>query len=223
MGLADSVAIRPAIGEDVERVAHLHATSIVEGFLPSLGSRFLCRLYRRVIRSPHGFLLASQCAATPGVHAEGDELGPISGFVAGATNVRQLYREFIVRDGVAAAISSAGRLARSVPRAVETLRYGSGDPLAGEHDNDHGSAELLALAVDGAHRNRGIGASLVQAFLVTASEAGSSSARVVVGRANSGAIRLYRDAGFEPGSTLELHAGTPSLVLWMDLPAAPSS
>ena len=100
---------------------------------------------------------------------------------------------------------------------METLRYGAGDPAVGIPD-DEGEAELLSLAVDAAHRRTGTGTALVEAFLRTVSASGVPSARVVVGATNENAIRLYRNAGFEPADSMELHRGTPSLVLRVKLP-----
>ena len=202
---------------DVVGVADLHATAIDEGFLASLGPRFLRRLYRRVLASRHGFLLVAEEA--PG----GRGPGPALGFVAGGLDVRRLYRQFLVHDGIPAALGSAPQLIRSVPRALETLRYGAGaghraDPAG--HDPS-AEAELLAVAVADGHRRRGVGAALVEAFVARATDAGSASARVVVGSANAQAIAMYRAAGFEPDHTLELHEGATSVVLRTALAPGP--
>ena len=47
------------------------------------------------------------------------------GFVAGATDVRALYKQFLLRDGVIASATSALQLLRAWPRALETLRHGA--------------------------------------------------------------------------------------------------
>ena len=135
--------------------------------------------------------------------------------MAGGLDVRRLYRQFLVRDGIAAGVGSAPQLLRSVPRALETLGYGVGAG-PGPQPSGHGppeEAELLAVAVADNHRRQGIGVSLVEAFLAAATNAGSTSARVVVASGNAPAIAMYRATGFRPDHTLELHAGTTSLVL----------
>src|SRR5580704_16618563 len=73
------VVVRAATAQDSARVADLHEEEINEGFLASLGPRFLRRLYARIVESPHGFLLV---ACDPGP-------GSVIGFVAGATSVRR--------------------------------------------------------------------------------------------------------------------------------------
>jgi ribosomal protein S18 acetylase RimI-like enzyme len=216
MGLADVGAVRPGNDRDARRAAELHTTSLSEGFLATLGPGFLRRLYSCIVRSSHGFLLvAASDADTP----EATEPENMLGFVAGATDVRRLYRHFLLRHGAPAAFFSTPRLVRALPRTVETLRYGTRDQAAGPSGVE-GEVELLALAVDDAHRRRGIGSSLVRAFLDTASASGAPSARVVVGAANEEAIKLYCAAGFELAYSLEVHHGAASLVLRTSLPAA---
>lgn len=46
---------RRATVADVDAISALHASCIAEGFLVTLGPRFLRRLYRRVVLSPRAF------------------------------------------------------------------------------------------------------------------------------------------------------------------------
>jgi ribosomal protein S18 acetylase RimI-like enzyme len=216
--------VRPATRRDVSDVAELHAAAIDEGFLSTLGVQFLRRLYTRITDSPHAFLIVADGAAEPQRQrvAADDRSGRVVGFVAGAMSKGRLYRQFLVRDGLPAALSSAPQLARSLPRAIETLRYGTSDhgtdrePVGGDRRPGEES-ELLAMAVAVGGRRRGTGAALVSAFQLTAAQLGSSSARVVVGAKNHGAIALYHGAGFQTVRCLELHAGAESLLLRADL------
>jgi ribosomal protein S18 acetylase RimI-like enzyme len=215
--------VRFATNRDVPAVAALHSAAISDGFLTSLGDRFLSRLYSRIIDSSHGFLLVADGLRPPGRSGdEGARATDLAGFVAGSAEVGRLYREFLRRDGLAAALSSGFKLMTSLPRVVENLRYGTRNESSRE--NAVGPAgretELLALAVDGAARRRGIGAALVEAFLTSAARSGSGSARVVVGSENDGALALYGRAGFVPSARLELHSGTESLLMRVRLPRA---
>jgi ribosomal protein S18 acetylase RimI-like enzyme len=196
--------VRPATKGDIAEVAQLHVEAIHEGFLSSLGTAFLRRLYARLARSRHGFLLVADATA-----AEPDNR--VIGFVGGSTNLRAFYREFVWRDGLAASLSSFSRLVRSAPRAIETLRYGNGaGPVAGDSGFE---AELLAIGVSGSARRRGTGAALAQAFLEASAREGANSARVVVGSENAAAIALYERYGFAIARELELHAGSRSLIM----------
>jgi ribosomal protein S18 acetylase RimI-like enzyme len=207
------VVVRAATSQDAGSVADLHVRAITEGFLASLGPRFLRRLYARIAKSPHGFLLV---ACDPGPEI-------VIGFVAGATSVRRLYGDFLLRDGLVAGMTSAPRLVRSIPRVVETLRYGAkDDPKQSKGMGEHverSETELLSLAVAATARRRGAGAQLVRSFHAAAAEAGSSTARVVVAATNETAIRVYLEAGFVEAERFELHPGTESLLLRADTSA----
>ena len=146
------------------------------GSCPSWGRDFLCRLYRRIVRTPDSFLLIAQ---------DGEKT---VGFLAGSCDVSGLYRSFVLRDGVAAAFASAGRLLRSWRRVMETLHHGASDAADG--------AELLAVAVDPAARGRGVGILLVNGFLHEIGRRRRDAAHVVVAADNETAIALYRRAGF---------------------------
>ena len=80
-----SIEVKAATIRHATRMGELHAKRIEEGFLSSLGERFLTRLYRRVVLSPDAFA-AVAC----------DENGTVVGFVATALRVTTLYKRFIV-------------------------------------------------------------------------------------------------------------------------------
>lgn len=188
------VTVRTGGADDAPAAARLHATRIADGFLSFLGEPFLTRLYRRITGTPGSFLVVAEAGGT------------VVGFIAGSADVRGLYRSFLVRDGVAAALSAAPRLVRGWRRVLETLRHGGGAG-AGR------GTELLAVAVHPGYEGRGIGARLVAAFLERAVAGGASAAYVVVAASNAGAVGLYRRNGFEADTEFELHAGTRSLVM----------
>ncbi len=194
------VVVRLGSEADAEAAAHLHAGSITEGFLSALGPRFLARLYRRVVRSPDAFLLV----------AEGG--GGTAGFLAGAVDLRALYRRFLLHDGPAAVLGSLPTLLASWRHAWETLRHGSG-PARAETATGGPAAELLSVAVDPAWRGRHVGAQLVDGFLAELERRGVGRSQVVVGADNAAAIALYRAKGFAPDHSFELHRGTVSLVM----------
>ena len=187
------MTIRPATDADLAAVATLHADRIVEGFLSSLGTGFLRRLYRRVLRSEGGFVLV---AADPAVQ----------GFVAGVPDVGALYREFLLRDGIVAGAVAAPKLFRALPRVVETLRYPA---TTGELPD----AEILAVAVGAEWGGRGIGRELVRTAIGAFVAAGVHEAKVVTTADNAAALAMYRAADFTSSAPVEVHAGRASEVL----------
>lgn len=204
-GASDPVALRPAGDGDVAAVAALHARMIAEGFLSSLGERFLRRLYRRILRSGGSVLLVADAA------------GSVTGFVAGSSDVSGLFAEFARRDALAAVASSPWRVLRSWRRVLETRRLGGQSARA-----DSGDAELLAIAVDPAWRGRGVGGLLVSGLLAALGDGGVRSVDVVVGSDNDAALSMYTRAGFAPVRRLEIHAGVASLLLRHDASPAPA-
>lgn len=193
-GEAAGATIRPATVADVPTVAGMHRSEIAEGFLSSLGAGFLCRLYRRVVRSPQGILLVADGGAT------------LAGFVAATTDVAALYRSFVLRDGLAAGFTAAPRLVRSWRRVVETLRYPA-------HSAGLPTAEILAVAVAPGHRGRGLGRQLVAAATDELYARGIAAAKVVTAGHNHSALAMYRSCGFRPAASFELHPGVVSEVL----------
>ena len=186
--------VRAGVETDVGAAARLHAEQIRDGFLSTLGPRFLTLLYRRIVRWPGSFLMVVE------------EQGEVVGQAAATEDVGRLYRQFLLRDGIVAGLVASPHLVRRWRSVLETLRYPSG------HDRLP-PAELLAVAVHSEFRGLGIGRSLVTAANEELARRGVTDARVVVAAGNSPALALYRSAGFRPATTIEVHADATSEVL----------
>jgi ribosomal protein S18 acetylase RimI-like enzyme len=189
-----AIDIRPATREDAERLAELHASRISSGFLTSLGPRFLERLYRRVVRSDNAFAFVAT------------DQERVVAFCAAAEDVRGFYVEFVTRDSVAAVVS-APRMLRRLPRVLETLRY----PTAGNGALPR--AEILAVATDERAGSRGYGGALVQRSVDELHRRGCPSAKVVAGSDNVAALRLYERCGFASHARIAIHDDVPSEVM----------
>jgi ribosomal protein S18 acetylase RimI-like enzyme len=192
-----SPLVRPGGTDDARAVAGLHSERIGEGFLATLGPRFLTRLYRRIALSPHALLLVAESG------------GRIVGFVAAATNTRRLYGEFIRHDALVAGLAAAPAVLRAPRRVWETLRYGS----AADGDGQLPDAEVLSIAVTADAGGRGIGGALLAAALHELARGGTRSARVVTAVGNDAALAMYERAGFRRRTRTEVHAGVPQEVL----------
>ena len=184
--------VRPGTSSDAQVAARLHASQITEGFLPTLGPRFLARLYRRITIDPGSFLFLAE------------DQGQTAGFIAGSVDVRRLYKTFLLRDGARALLSALPTITRGWRKVLETLGHGSGDVEG---------AELLSVAVDPAWQGHGVGQRLVEAFLTEVGNRSVDRANVVVGASNAAAIALYRRSGFREIQQMEVHAGTRSLLM----------
>ncbi|HEX4907427.1 MAG TPA: GNAT family N-acetyltransferase, partial [Actinomycetes bacterium] len=192
------VVIRPATGADAAAMARLHADGMPEAFLPTLGPRFLARLYRALAADPDAVALV----------AEG--VGGVVGFAAGVPSVGGFYRRFARGHGPAAALAAAPRLVRPgvARRLLETVRY----PAAGNGHGPMPDAELLSIAVAPGWRAGGTGRALADGVLDGLAGRGVDDIKVVVGAANQGANRFYAKVGFREAGRLTVHQGTPSNV-----------
>jgi L-amino acid N-acyltransferase YncA len=189
-----TAAVRPGRAGDAATVAALHAARIGEGFLTSLGPRFLTRLYRRIALASGSVLVV----------AEAD--GTVVGFVAATTSTRRLYAEFLRRDAVPAALAAAPAVLRAPRRVWETLRYGAGrDGLP--------AAEVLSIAVAEGATGGGVGGLLLVAALDALAALGATEAQVVTAVENQAALTMYERAGFRRWGRTEVHPGVVQEVL----------
>jgi ribosomal protein S18 acetylase RimI-like enzyme len=200
---------RAATAADVPAVAALHAERISEGFLPTLGSGFLERLYGRMVRSDTARVFVVDDDTNR------EDAYDVVGFVATAGDTGRFYREFLRHDGFAAAWHSAGALARSPRKVWETFHYGTrgADGNADAGVTELPAAEVFAIAVAPRVEGRGLGAALLAAALDGFRADGVSAARVVTAVGNEAAQRMYERAGFRAVSRTEVHAGVPQEVL----------
>jgi ribosomal protein S18 acetylase RimI-like enzyme len=193
----DHPAARGATLDDVDAIVDLHAGRIADGFLVTLGRPFLRRLYRRVVRARRAFALVVEDA------------GHVCGFVAAAEDTGAFYREFLLREGPAAALIAIPSILRAPRSVVETMRYGF---------RDHGDAppaEIIALAVAARVQQQGLGALLVAAAVKELRRRGVASARVVTAVGNVAARRAYELAGFHRHGFDQVHRNvTQEVLVW---------
>ena len=194
-GPGSAVGLRRAGVADVDAMGALHASCIAEGFLVTLGPRFLRRLYRRVVLSPRAFAFVIDAPAG------------VTGHVACAIDTRAFYREFAARDALVAGLFALPRVVRTPRHVWETWRYGA---RAGESE---AAAEVLALAVAPEARGLRLGGALVAAAVGELHERGITSARVVTATGNISAVRAYELAGFRRAGSDEVHRGVRQEVL----------
>ena len=191
----DSV-IRRAVPDDAPVLAGLH-TEITTGFLPTLGTGFLTRLYDALIAWPEADVWVA------------DDGAAAVGFVASVESTGRFYKHFLKKHAVGASLSIAGRLVRPsvVKRVLETFRHGTGD------GSEYAEAELFAIATSKESRGKGLGGKLLQRAVEGYRERGLDKVQVVVGADNEASLGAHRSVGFEDAATIEVHAGEASKVL----------
>jgi ribosomal protein S18 acetylase RimI-like enzyme len=191
----DGLLIRRGVIQDAAALARLHATSLPEGFLPSLGPRFLRHVYHALVGAEGAVVLVA------------DDGGAVAGFAAGALDTAAFFRRFYRRRGLCAVLAALPRLVRPavVRRALETARYGKGMPSLPH-------AELLSIAVAPDRRAKGLGRALGEGVVRELSRMGAPEVMVVVGAANVPANALYAGLGFARHVEIAAHAGVRSNV-----------
>ena len=182
-------------------VARLHANCISQGFLSSLGSRFLTVLYRAIDRSDAAVLIV-----------ETNDSGVI-GFVAGGSGMGQIYRRML-RDFPALIAALAPVLVQpsKVKGIIEILRHGGRD-----RDETLPPHELFSIAVAPAARGKGTADRLYRELCHYFRQQGAGAFRIVVGDSLAPAHRFYKRMGARPVSTIRLHGSATSTVYVHDL------
>jgi glycosyltransferase involved in cell wall biosynthesis/ribosomal protein S18 acetylase RimI-like enzyme len=193
------VVVRPASVGDAAAMARLHAEELPDAFLPTLGHRFLTRLYRALVADPEAVALVAET------------VDGVVGIATGVVSVGGFYWRFARRHGAAAVLVAAPRLVRPsvLRRLLETVRYPA---TATRPVGPLPDAELLSIVVAPSCRTGGTGRALADDVLRGLAERGAVKVKVVVGAANRGANRFYERVGFRPAGQLSVHQGTPSNV-----------
>jgi ribosomal protein S18 acetylase RimI-like enzyme len=162
-------SIRLGTQEDAAAASFLHSSRITEGFLPTLGPRFLKRLYRRIALDRDSFLMV----------AEKD--GEILAMASCTSDLGHLYKTFILHDGLIAAAGALLPILRSLPRVFETLRYPSNDDSQ-KLKAALPEAEVLAVAVREELSGLGIGRQIMVAAIAEFSRRGVKVSKLLLAR-----------------------------------------
>ncbi len=170
--------------------ARLHAAGITEGFLSSLGDRFLTTLYKGIAAADNSDVLIAE------------EDGIVLGFISYTGDVRACYRQILRRHSLALMWAFLPNFVRiSVYRKVaETLLYPRRHQ--GETGQEESSAspsrraELLSMAVGEKARGKGVGKLLVKAVDQEIVRLGLSGYFVVTHGVDERSNGFYQSCGF---------------------------
>lgn len=190
---------------DFQRLAELHLESITDGFLTSLGDRFLRAMYAAIAKSAYADLLVAR------------EEGRIVGFICSSSSLSRVYRDFVISAGPGVWLVMATRVLRfsTFRRIVETAFY----PVSRGADHA-GDVEVLNFCVDVDQRGRGVGQQLFSALVASLSVRGAQTLKIVTGASQDSAQRFYQSAGATLVGETEVHQGEPSLVFAYPLQAS---
>ena len=180
--------IRFANKKDCLSVARIHLQEIKSGFLNQLGEKFLVYFYESMIDSPNAFLLV-------------EDNGSVVGFISGAINLNDFYKEFAKKYRLKAFSVLTKKIfsLNTIKRILETKKYSKKESLP----------ELLSIAVSSKFQGQGIARKLLEQFIIEMKKRNVLSFRVVVGQeltANS----FYLKNGFKFISQDFVHKDSPS-------------
>lgn len=184
-------------------VARIHAECINQGFLASLGERFLSLLYESIDAESSSVLLVKQ------------EDGEVLGFVAGGCGMGAVYRQMLRRwPRLLIALSSVVFNPMSLWRIIEIIWFSRrGKPVP-----ECPKAELFSIAVQNDARGRGIAEFLYRDLAHWFSGRGEKSFCIVVGEKLTPAHRFYRRIGAIPMAEINVHKDSVSVLYRQDLP-----
>lgn len=185
------------------RIAELHAGSIDQGFLSTLGVPFLAQLYRAIDESDESVLLYRSID------------GRIVAFVSASAGMGPIYKHMLRHPlRLALALAPALLSFRKLIRIAETIRQGRRHETS---DLTQPQPELLSIAVDRHHRGCGLAESLYRELCEHYRRRGANGFKIVVGEVLEPAHRFYRRMGAVAVGEVEVHRGAKSILYSQDL------
>ena len=189
---ADEMAARigPPDEEDFPCVARLHSESIPEGFLSTLGLRFLSYLYRGISKAPLSGVFVAKNQTT------------VLGFAAYTANAPACYRWVLARWIIPLLVFAHPHVLRLSfwKKSFETLKYLSAEPRT-----RHSLAELLAIAVSKSARGSGIGRKLIAAMEAEFRQRNVTEYLVITHAVDVRSNSFYQACGFQWKRSLMSH------------------
>lgn len=200
------IIVRPVKKSDsysiFKQVALIHESEISEGFLSTLGTTFLARMYKFLALSPHSFLIIAQ---------EGEK---VVGFICGGLNTGKAMKHFMLTQGVFALPVLLPKIIsiKSIKKIFETIFY----PKK-QIDIDLPKAEILNFCVHNEAQRKGVGKKIFHALCEKFRSFGVSSIKIVTGENQVKAQGFYEKLSAKRVAELEVHKGTKSYVYIFDL------
>ncbi len=178
----DTPSVRQMCLADVPLAVKVHLESFSGFFLTFLGPAFLCELYTATLADPSGI----------GFVAENGE--GICGFVTGTAQPSGFYRRLLRKRWWRFAVASIVPGMRNpsiIPRLLRAFSMPEGT------SNKEGHATLMSVAVLPSIQGKGVGQSLVRAFLLEATRRGLKFVDLTTDRDhNDGTNHFYQKMGF---------------------------
>ncbi|UWR01248.1 GNAT family N-acetyltransferase (plasmid) [Rhodobacteraceae bacterium S2214] len=182
--------------QDYNEVAQLHINSIDQGFLSTLGERFLALLYRSIDETPQAVLIVERCE------------GEIIGFVSGGQGMKAIYKTMLRHfPSLAWSLAPALLSPAKIWRILEILRQ-----KPASLSSERPAWELFSIAVIPKVRGTGAAQDLYANFRQALLEQAVDRFAIVVGENLAPANRFYYHMGAKPAGEIFVHGDSKSIV-----------
>ena len=181
-----------------KQVAELHVTMIPDGFLSSLGVKFLSLLYEAIDKSERNFLDMAL-----------NEDGYVIGFVAGGSSYSEVYFYFIRNPyRFICSFKFNVLLLTKIIGVLEVLLK----TLGGKKEHENQPAELYSIAVVDSEQRGGVAKGLFENLVDYFALRGYCSFVIRVGVHLSNAHAFYLKQGAVKQSSVKFHGNRSSVV-----------
>lgn len=216
IALPGAFDVRPIEAHDLPFIVGLHVQQFPDGFYSRLGTAFMTRYVREFFRSPGSLgLVAVQCG--------GSEL---VGYLM-ATLDEDAHDQFIYRRASFSLTAAGARALAARPalwsdfiqrRALwYAKRYISGAVRSHGHTAEPRHGQLLYICTAPGNRRRGVGATLLRAYVEEAQRSHAANLHLVSERDNTEAHEFYMHRGWQVLSESTTRDGRPLIKMGLSL------
>ena len=171
--------------KDAVHIARIHLREINQGFLSSLGEKFLIKLYEAMILSKNSFVVIAK------------KNNQIIGFISGSVNARKFYKYFLKKYFFQVLFVLLLKIT-NFKKIFETLKYS-------RENQNLPQAELLSAAVKKEYQGKGVAQKIFRMFVQEMQKQGIKKFKVVVGENLPRAVRFYEKVGFKYHASVSIH------------------
>lgn len=204
--MKESILVRKLTANSPEeyfsQIAKIHQDEIVEGFLSTLGVKFLSKLYCNLCDSPYAFLYVAIIN------------NRICGFICGSTDTSKVYKYFIMRNGIFILPLIIPKILsfKKIGRIFETLIYPQKKENVALPKN-----EILNFCISSNFQRKGIGKKLFKVLVNEFKNLNFNKIKIVTGLSQIKAQRFYESLGAIKVTDIEIHRNTKSLIYIYDI------
>jgi len=183
--------------EYFNQIAKIHQDEIVEGFLSTLGVKFLSKLYCSLCDSPYAFLYVAVIN------------NRICGFICGSTDTSKVYKYFIMRNGIFILPLIIPKILsfKKIRRIFETLIYPQKKENVVLPKN-----EILNFCISSNFQRKGIGKKLFKVLVNEFKSLNLNRIKIVTGANQIKAQKFYESAGAIKFTDIEVHRDSKSFI-----------